>query len=249
LHRLMHPSQRKLYCRKCQGHGQKVLRKSHAMRCPYVDCKCVLCTSVMTMREKANIRARVCYRKRSGEYVTSPPKYQKQEMLKSPILDETNFVNLPELLTTVCPEVRELGTPPVTESNIALLDSDDIRVSHSLTSSEGEEILVESAQSAHITEASDSPVLLTPFLLPSLPQKPQLPVVHLPQSQQRPKQLLAPKHHLSLLLEQPHQLQSILLQQPPEHLSLLQQIVQMQVQQLHLLQLAILQQSINMLLQ
>ncbi|GMR33746.1 hypothetical protein PMAYCL1PPCAC_03941, partial [Pristionchus mayeri] len=68
---------RKLYCRKCEGHGQKVLIKNHSKVCLYKHCLCKTCSFVTLMRKKSNERQRSHYRKRSRDEDTATTAIRK----------------------------------------------------------------------------------------------------------------------------------------------------------------------------
>ncbi|EYB85570.1 hypothetical protein Y032_0296g1710 [Ancylostoma ceylanicum] len=51
---------RVLYCRKCEGHGEKVILKNHAPSCPYILCTCRSC-------EKLNYKRLKSFNKRNKE--------------------------------------------------------------------------------------------------------------------------------------------------------------------------------------
>ncbi|PAV56000.1 hypothetical protein WR25_14363 [Diploscapter pachys] len=42
-----------LYCRKCEGHGEKVILKNHSPTCPYILCACKSCEKLNSKRLKS----------------------------------------------------------------------------------------------------------------------------------------------------------------------------------------------------
>ncbi|KAF1756485.1 hypothetical protein GCK72_012938 [Caenorhabditis remanei] len=56
------PKGRILYCRKCEGHGEKVILKNHSPQCPYILCNCKSC-------EKLNYKRLKSFNKRNKEKI------------------------------------------------------------------------------------------------------------------------------------------------------------------------------------
>lgn len=56
------PKGRVLYCRKCEGHGEKVILKNHSPQCPYILCNCKSC-------EKLNYKRLKSFNKRNKEKI------------------------------------------------------------------------------------------------------------------------------------------------------------------------------------
>ncbi|CAB3406142.1 unnamed protein product [Caenorhabditis bovis] len=56
------PKSRILYCRKCEGHGEKVILKNHSPQCPYILCNCKSC-------EKLNYKRLKSFNKRNKDKI------------------------------------------------------------------------------------------------------------------------------------------------------------------------------------
>ncbi|KAK6746613.1 hypothetical protein RB195_000097 [Necator americanus] len=93
---------RVLYCRKCEGHGEKVILKNHAPNCPYILCTCRSC-------EKLNYKRLKSFNKRNKEKLELAAALNAQRRAESGELTEEESFEYYERVTGLYRDLRWLA--------------------------------------------------------------------------------------------------------------------------------------------